>query len=87
MLRLKKKNEEKKAAEDSTASSPAESKGTSAAEEKKEIKLFNSIGGVALKNDSEPKAGRQITPGELRIQRGLNMKRLTCCIRDLYLLL
>lgn len=40
--------------------------------EKKEIKLFNSIGGVALSSNSGTKSGRQITPGELRIQRGMN---------------
>lgn len=77
MLRLKKKNEEKKAAESAAAPDIAEGKSdepvataTGTADEKKEIKLFNSIGGVALRPDSEVKSGRQITPGELRIQRG-----------------
>ena len=73
MLRLKQKKEDKKAAEAAEAPpAAAESKaeGTRAGEDKKEIKLFNSIGGVALKTGGDTKSGRQITPGELRIQRG-----------------
>ena len=83
MLRLKQnRKEEKAAAEASAEASAASSDGAvaeakseatamQASEDKKEIKLFNSVGGVALKNDGA-KSGRQITPGELRIQRGEN---------------
>ena len=78
MLRLKQKKDEKAAA--AAASAPAatttsaEAKTDStenSSEEKKEIKLFDAIGGVALNNANGAKSGRQITPGELRIQRGL----------------
>lgn len=71
MLRLKQKKEDKKVAEAAEPPAAAEGKEEGAGGgDKKEIKLFNSIGGVALKSGGEAKSGRQITPGELRIQRG-----------------
>jgi hypothetical protein len=81
MLRLKQKKEEKAAAAPAPeaavavadgAQSPAPASASAdGAEGKQEIKLFNSIGGVALAKGNGAKSARQITPGELRIQRGM----------------